>query len=253
MKISPFTVRGVKVLLTASAVLMGACLSSSATVSITETYLGDLSTMPGSATDFTLLGKSTQFPTVPSYGGAEDEPTILDDFTVAAGSNAGHLYSGNGNYSVINAPAGSGYTNVTSGIIFNNGASAPNLVSFTLGTPGSTFNFSDFNVYVMYGNAHDGYEIDSSIDLTLLPPAPDLTPLASASPPVIDTNTNFGKATYEEFNITGASAGDVLEIGAESWGYLGGVSFEVPEPRTYLLIGLGMAALLVTRRSLKRS
>ena len=226
----------------AATVLTVLPVSAVADVTITPANLGDLSTMPGSAGDFTLFGKSSQFPTINSYGGLEEQPTVLNDFSVAAGSNAGNLYGGNGYYSVINAPTGSGDTDVTSGIIFNNGSSAPDLVSFTLGAVDSTFNFSDFNVYVMYGNAHDGYEINTSIDAELLSPSSAV--LASSSPTITDSNVNFSDATYEEFTVTGASAGDVLQLGAGGWGYLGGVSFEsVPEPSTYAMMVLGLGAI----------
>jgi hypothetical protein len=243
---------------TVSAFILSACLSASAQV-ITPTSLGNLTTMPGSATDFTLFGNSTQFPTLNNNGGDfGNQPTVLHDFVIAVGADATNTYGGNsGAYSVINAPVGSGDTGVTTGILYNNSSSGTNLVDFTLGKPGSTFNFSDFNVYVMYGNAHDGYEIDTSIDATLLSPAgPDQMTLTSSSPTVIDSNAskdgNYTEATFEEFTIKGASAGDVLQLGAGGWGYLGGVSFlSVPEPSTYAMMlgGLALLGVLIRRKS----
>jgi hypothetical protein len=242
-------------LLCAASLLLGTCLSASAAVTISDSSLPvNLSTMPGSDTDFTLFGDSGQFPTVNSYGGAEGQPTVLNDFTVAPGAGASDIFGGNVNYSTINGPTGSGDAGVLTGIVFHY-TSTPDLVDFTLGKAGSTFNFSNFNVYVMYGNAHDGYEIDTSLTLTLLPPASssDQTPLKSVTLPSTDGNTNLSEATFQEFTISGASAGDVLQIGAGGFGYLGGVSFaEAPEPPAYLLLGLGMLGLFLARRTLTR-
>ena len=230
-------------------------MTASAAVTIDDSSSPvNLATMPGSDTDFTFFGDGGQFPTVNSYGGTQGQPTVLTDFTAAPGAGASDTYGGNGNYSTINAPAGSGDTDVVTGIVFHY-TSTPDLVDFTLGKAGSTFNFSNFDVYVMYGNAHDGYEIDTSLTLTLLPPAssPDQTPLQTVTLSSTDGNTNFSEATFQEFTVSGATAGDVLQIGADGFGYLGGVSFaEAPEPQAYLLVGLGMIGLFFGRRSLKR-
>jgi len=201
-------------------------MTASAAVTIDDSSSPvNLATMPGSDTDFTFFGDGGQFPTVNSDGGTQGQPTVL-----------------------------SGDTDVVTGIVFHY-TSTPDLVDFTLGKAGSTFNFSNFDVYVMYGNAHDGYEIDTSLTLTLLPPAssPDQTPLQTVTLSSTDGNTNFSEATFQEFTVSGATAGDVLQIGADGFGYLGGVSFaEAPEPQAYLLVGLGMIGLFFGRRSLKR-
>jgi hypothetical protein len=221
-----------------------------ATPSITPTDLGDLGTMPGSATDFTFFGSATQFPTIGAhYFGDGVQPTVLTDFTVGAATNSDAAYgAGPGpnsdtRYSSIYTPASS-TTTVQTGIIFNGSSSTPfNLVTFTLGsTPG--FNYGDFDVFVMYGNGQgDGNVRDTALSLTLNSGTSQLATITQA---VTDDNTDITEASFYEFEIKGAASGETLSIGAESDAltYLGGVSFEsAPEPSVYAMLFSGAALL----------
>jgi hypothetical protein len=247
-------------ILTVSAFLMGASFSASAAVGITDSPDGTLSTMPGSAADYTFFGNASEFPGLAHYDGTHSgQPTVLTDFTVAAGANAGGQYSGDSNYSLINGPTGSLESSVGTGDLFGpQNSQAPNMVDFTLGTPGSTFNFSDFDVFVMYGNGPgDPNDHITNIDLSVL--SPSLSVLASDAPVLVtDANTSTSVAFFEEFHITGASAGDVIQLGTgaadtgllhPSSPYLGGVSFEVPEPSTWAMMLAGIAFLGFRMRS----
>jgi hypothetical protein len=242
------------------------CLSALALVAplttraqmITPSAGGSLGTMPGSATDYTFFGNANQFPHITNYYGNTTQPTVLTDFTVAPGANGGATYEGDNRYSTINGPVGSGEPNVQTGILFGGGAD-PDLVDFTLGTPGSTFNFSDFETYVMYGNGYgDGGVRDTSISASLYSSTGAL--LATETVPIVDNPAGSDGnaspvATFEDFQITGATSGDILRFGAVgNTTYLGGVSFEsVPEPSTWIMMLAGVAFLIGFSRSSLRT
>jgi hypothetical protein len=254
-----------KSVLTLIAFLVGTSLSASATINITDSFDGNLGTMPGSPTDYTFFGNGSEFPGLPFYGAAyggtnPPQPTVLTDFVVSAGSDAGGQYAGTSGYSTINGPVGSSESSVETGDIFAPGSSGgdeANIVDFTLGTPGSTFDFSNFNVYVMFGSGPgDANDHITNIDLAVVSSA---STVSDAPVLVSDTNTNTGVASFEEFHITGASAGDVIEIGtgttAPFSSYLGGVSFEeaIPEPSiwTMMLGGVALLGFWVRRKGAK--
>ena len=236
--------------LTVALFLMGASLSVSAQVFITTSYAGTLGTMPGSAADYTFFGNPLEFPSLLYFPGTHfNQPTVLTDFTVAAGANAQGQYSGDGtNYSTINDPLGNP---VGTGDLFGPGSAGgekPDLVDFTLGAPESTFNFSDFYVYVMFGNGpNDPNAHITDLDFSVLSPSSSV--LASVSPvSVTDENTSTSVAYFEKFEITGASAGDIIQIGSGTnspqSSYLGGVSFsEAPEASTWAMLLAGVALL----------
>jgi hypothetical protein len=79
--------------------------------------------------------------------------------------------------------------------------------------------------------------------------SPSSSVLATFTPiSVTDENTSTSVAYFEKFEITGASAGDIIEIGdgADSphSSYLGGVSFdEAPEPSTWAMMLAGVVLL----------
>ena len=203
--------------------------------SITGTFLGSLGTMPGSTADYAFF----------------DSTTNLTNFTqtsVGTGVTAYGVGPGAG-VSAIDSPTGA---LVNTGIYFQVAHNSTNfeLVSFTLeNAGGSTFNYGDFNVYFMFGNGPNSSEInDASVGLILKNSSGGV--ITSDLEPVTDNNTSFSMATFEEFHVTGASAGDILEFEAAPTrnfqNYIGGVSFEsnaVPEPTTWAML-LGSVAML---------
>jgi hypothetical protein len=257
--LKPNPIRHMKLssLLNFSAFLVVASLPASATVNITPSATPiTAGTMPGLAADYVFFGNPADFPGLPyygvPYGGTNPpQPGVLTDFSLTAGSDAGGQYAGTSGYSTINGPVGSSEPSIATGDLFGPGSSGgdkPDIANFTLGTPGSTFNFSDFYVYVMFGNgpgdANDHItDIDFSVVSSFSSPLATITPVA-----VTDENTSTSVAYFEKFEITGASAGDIIEIGtgadAPSSSYLGGVSFdEAPEPSTWALMIAGLSFL----------
>jgi hypothetical protein len=129
-------------------------------------------------------------------------------------------------------------------------------------TSDPTFNYADFDVYVMYSNV-DKFFKDSALLLeTVSAYSTDPSngfPLNSV--PVTDTNTNLSSAFYVEYNVQGFTSSQVFVLGAETTSalasaantaYIGGVSFQsvvtVPEPSTYLMLVAGLALLAFTAR-----
>jgi hypothetical protein len=244
-------------LLNFPALLVVASLPALAAVNITPASSPTTGgTMPGSATDYVFFGNPANFPGLPyygvPYGGTNPpQPGVLTDFTMTAGSDAGGQFAGTSGYSNINGPAGSSESSIATGDVFGPGSSGgdkPDIVNFTLGTPGSSFNFSDFYVYVMFGNGPgDANDHITDIDFSVL--SSSSSPLATVTPvSVTDDNTSTSVAYFEKFEITGASADDIIEIGSGAdspySSYLGGVSFaEAPEPSTWALMFAGIAFL----------
>lgn len=248
-----------------------AVLPVHATVVISPALFGNSSTMPGDVTDFTFFGNPLQFPggdgsiTHNYTTGTATQPSLLTNFIPVVGVNATATYGPENNvgptnynpqYGSIKDPAG---TLEKTGIIYQNavlgatglGNEAPDLVSFILGPNTGTFNFADFNVYVMISNAPNA----GLNDLDILAQVYDATGAVGLTPvipfAVTDNTTTVGTATFVEFTITGAASGDVLQLGAigapGTSAYLSGVSFHdptaAPEPSTNAMI-LGSLALL---------
>ena len=123
-----------------------------------------------------------------------------------------------------------------------------NLMSFTL-LNSSSFNYNNFDVWVAVNNTGDTY--DNKVALTLNQ-AGNTTAVV---PTVLQSiTTNAGSAansvTLVEFNVQGATSGEVLDVGAAgpSRSTLSAVSFEsvaAPEPSVSSLLLLGGLGLLV--------
>jgi len=224
-------------------------------VTITPAVFGVSSTMPGSSTDFTLFGNPTQFANLKSTeSGVATQPTILNDFQISTGANAQATFGTQNHaagtpYSSITTPGGIDGSQTT-GILFSRSSGPqPDLVDFLLGG-GNNFNYSSFTVYVMIGNAPGSGLSDQAIIANVYDPT-GAVDLSSFTLGTTDIGANAaGTAEFYSFTITGASAGDILELGAtganNSSAYLGGVSFAsnvVPEPSTWAMMGLGLAAL----------
>jgi hypothetical protein len=224
--------------------------AATAAPSITGYNLGNLTEMPGSSTDYSFLGVDNQFsPDDFGYGGGSPDIGVQTHFTMTP--LVGESYGGDGRYTVINNPLGA---STQTGILFGRSGVAPTsqgILQLNLGH--TKFNYADFNLFVMYGNdLGDTYARNSAITVT------DVTKSLSLTFDVTETNTSFSEASFAEFHIFGASAGDVLQIGAQSPGgfnYIGGVSLlaEVPEPSTYALTlsAVGLIVLVNIRRSRK--
>jgi hypothetical protein len=214
--------------------------SASALTVDNSSYVGLESTFPGSSVDFTLFGNPTTYPTVNTNGGGPGtQPTNLTDFSVAGADTK--MYQGNGNFANVIAPDGStAYT----GIFFNDSGNTPDLATVTLGN--TSFDYGNFNLYVMFGNS-DGVQ-DATLSLTI--------GATTYSADVTDRGSAKGASNVqvEEFNIKGLAANDTFTVGATSTGgadSIGGLSFEsVPEPSTYAMMlgGLSMLGLFVRRR-----
>ena len=238
-----------KSILVASLLLIGASLSASAQIIITSTYLGNLGQMPGSPTDYSFLGNPAQFPTIINYGGGgSPNMGVRTDFTLSPVVD--EAFGGNSGYSSIKNPLG---VTTQTGILFGrDGSTNQSVLTLTLGTGSATFNYKDFNLYVMYGNYIGNADTFISVkDVTAG------TPLYEEA--VVDTNTNpatdHSLAAFEELNITGASAGDELIIGATAGAgglnYLGGVSLEsvaTPEPSIWAMLLGGVSFLMFVSR-----
>jgi hypothetical protein len=228
--------------------LMG--LPLSAAVTITGSDEGQISTLPASSTNFIYLGTAT---------------SDLTDFSVDPLQSG---YPGNPDfYSEIVPPGGSGQ--VLTGIEYDpvQSSTPVNLVTFTLGTS-PTFDYSDFNVFVLYSNddvpvgeqstdpsgplyspsGDNTQGRDASISLGA---GTDATGLSATLVPVADINTDLNQARVVEFNVQGLSAGDQFTIAAAGTAtttreYIGAVSFdsnEVPEPATYAMFVAGLVFL----------
>lgn len=211
--------------------------------------------MPGSPTDFVFVGRTAPFTTgyVPQSTGNPTGPQNLTDFTLSLGSNYVGTYSAANSYASILTP-GTTTGAVQTAVAFNNatGVDEPNMLTFTLGNS-STFDYSSFVIYVMYGNA--GASTNSAIDLTLKGPGGTTTLVPKVSQLVTDTGSTNGQghAQFAEFLVTGAVSGDQLLVGAQSLSganpLIGGVSFEaVPEPSTWAMMAGALALLAGVRR-----
>lgn len=219
-------------------------------VQVTGNDGGVITQLPGSATDYIFFPSNS---------------SNLQDFSVTSVTTSDQptqAYGGNGFYSTIQTPAGnSSLTGIYyqhSDYAYPNNATA-DLVTFTLGNSG-TFNYANFNVFVLYSNADVG-ETDGSnfqtrdLSFSL---AAGSTALGGYTVNVTDDNVDTTKARYMEFNVQGLSAGDTFTIAAGPLGndpaYIGGVSFaSAPEPSTYALLAGGVLLLGGMLRIVRRA
>jgi hypothetical protein len=169
-------------------------------------------------------------------------------------------YGGNQYYSSIDLPGGS--SPVLTGIVYLHSTYDPpnndpaNMATVTLGNS-ATFNYADFNLYVLYSNADvpvgeppPGNEQTRDLGISIALGDDATNPAATGYKfvSVSDTNTSTSQARYMEFNIQGLASGDTFTLAAAPLNgapaYLGGISFEsLPEPSTYAMM-LGAVALL---------
>ncbi len=212
-------------------------------------------TMSGSPTDFTFISANTaNYTGTPPgvYGGVSDQPSVLTDFTMSAvDPSAQNIWGGGSGYSQIYAPGGSSL--VQTGVVGAAALTQPatttnvNLANITLSS-NTSFNYSDFYVYVMFDNIPgDGTAVDSAFTLSLGNATATMTVVDSSGLGGSDTTAEFAK-----FEVTGAAPGDVLTLGAtaDMWyekPYFSGVSFAevgaVPEPSTSALMMGGLLCL----------
>jgi hypothetical protein len=239
---------------------MFAAVPAYAAVTITPTVYGTSSVMPGSPSDFTFFGNPTQFATTKALeDGVATQPTILNDFQAFAGADAQYTYGVQNNlpgttYGSIGTPGGVDGSQTTGILYSRSSGPQPDLVDFLLGG-GNNFDYSSFDVFVMIANAPGSGLSDSALSANVYDMS-GAVDLASFTLGVTDIGSNAaGTANFYEFTITGAAAGDILELGAtganNSSAYLSGVSFKsnsVPEPSTWAMIGLGLAALAFRQR-----
>ena len=253
-----------------------AALPAQATVLISGSLFGNSSTMPGSPLNYTFFGNPVQFPSSGPdisdnyYSGGNpnlpSQPTQLVNFIAHVGANAQYTYGAQNNdgatdynpaYGTITAPGGFAGAQKT-GILFSAATSAPDLVRFTLGAPTPSFNFSDFDVYVMISNAPTSGLSDADLVAKLFDQTGAVA-LSSLTLSVTDDGSNAtNTANFYDFHITGGVSGDILQLGAigspGDSAYLSGVSFKsntAPEPSTYAMM-IGGLALLAFWQSRKR-
>jgi len=261
-------------ILSATAAFLALSLSSHGQTVVT--YVGTtglVNQQPGDADEFIDFWTGDYDFSGPSNNHSAYNSTVssnLDAFTINGNLNTEDTF-GNG-FSVITTPDGQTFTTgalegdspgiafaLTPGVTSNGGA------SYTLDP---TFNYNDFNVYLMYSNVNDT-QTDAVISL-------DTRGSSGASPyfgyddVAVTDNTNAGStnpstADYIEFNVTGLGAALAANPGADlvvdvnlpagdgypAGSYIGGVSFvSAPEPSTYAMLLVGALGLLVlTTRS----
>jgi hypothetical protein len=214
------------------------------------------STMPGSPSDYIFFNGSN-YPST-STSNSPGSYTNLPDFTAVGGEHANGPSSANN--STIGTPG-----NVAS--LLTGQISSPHLIAIGLEEGSSaTFNYNDFNVYIMFNN--NSADADTTISLDGRFNGAEQT-LATFS--VTPINTSSTTADFVEFNVQGLGAAFayanannltqsntdlVLRVddSANATRDLGGVSFEsVPEPSTWAMMLLGAGGLLFLFRRAKSS
>jgi len=208
--------------------------SAAVTITGSDQTPGTLITqLPGSPSDFIFFGG----------------PDTLTNFTVDTLGNPEFAP-----YSSLINPAGNSQG---TGIVFSHNLANTNLATFTLGS-NPTFNYADFNIYVLYDNTTgDSNSIDGSISIGAGTDATGVSATTVSVTDPVDKPTDAGRIVT--FNIQGLAAGDQFTIAAlglpsgNVTDYIGAVSFEsAPEPSTYAMIAGGLI-LLVGALRLKRA
>jgi hypothetical protein len=235
-------------------------LSLSASAQIIVTEVGGVTsggTLPGSPSNYVIFN-GTNYPTT-GVTNVAGSATDLTSFSIIGGEvgNAGST----GTFSLIKPPGGS--TAIQTGAILS-----PHTIAVGLEEGSSpTFNYNDFNVYVMFSNAPNLPEFDTSIGLDGRINGSELPPTNVS---VTDNNSSLSLAYYLEFNVTGLGTAVAAQEALGSpgptdlvlrvfggtndshLGELGGVAFQsvvtVPEPSTYLMLVAGLALLAFTAR-----
>jgi hypothetical protein len=238
------------------------------------TYVGSSNggTMPGSASDFIFFNTSTYPADVSGTNrntNSDSASSVLTSFSFIGGVNA---IDGSSAFSSIVTPAGG--SPLLTGDIQASGSGFTPALAFEPGVNGSystdggfnsSFNYNDFNVYLMYSNTGGSYQDTAlsfaalSLNTGLPVGTPAVVPLDGllADPPA-DTNSNPDTAYYVEFNVTGLATAlqsddsIVFTVSATHAGdiaYIGAASFEsVPEPRTWTMLLGGIGSLLALLR-----
>jgi hypothetical protein len=215
------------------------------------------STMPGNPYDF-IFFNSADYPfNGPVQGNGTSSYVDLTNFTIAGGLQGGGPFNGD---STITTPAG---VSLETGFI----ASTASTFAFAIEPVGITSSnyqlYNDFNVFVMYGNS-DGTLDDSTISLS--PRSSDESGGDFSGGPLTTVDvTDSGTATtakFLDFEVKGLGTefinGDAPDLvlsgsGAHGETGVGGVAFDIPEPSTYALMGLGMAGLFFLGRFFRLS
>ena len=184
-------------------------------------------------------GMAPGSPTNYDFGdfGNAGQPTVLTDFTV---STAGTLqFQGTTTYTSVIAPDGTGP--FITGIAYDGVLGPAHTGLIATFSPTSNGNFS---VWVLDGNT-DGISVGNvSVGLGVDGGA------------AVTTSTIYnGSNEFTRYNVTGALTTSVFQVYATTdfnYASLGGLTFTnltaVPEPSSIAMLGLGIAALLVSPR-----
>jgi hypothetical protein len=228
---------------------------ASAQIIIGNALSGLVTQLPGSATDYVLFNAAS--PTV----------TTLPDFSVTTHGNPLYEYSDpNGsptNTSIITpGPLG---TSVSTGAVWQ--YSSGQVISFTLSNP--TFDYSNFNVYALYGNVNyndaslnNNFNTSFSFDNDSIGLGTGSSDFGGTFVTVTDTNTSATEGQIVEFNITGATEGQTFTFGAVSATPsdeidFGGISFaspqSTPEPSTWAMMLAGLVTLVGVQRFARKA
>jgi len=208
---------------------VAAPFASAVTITGADETAGETITqLPGSATDFFFVQGTS----------------VETDFSVAPNDDSLQFAP----YSQLINPADNAEN---TGIVFEHPSVGQlvNLATFTLGSGNTNFNYSDFNVYVLYDNTTgDPNSIDDQIALAA---GTDATGASATAVTVTDPAVKVtDEGRYVEFNVQGLQAGDEFTIAASALSsdnptaYFGAISLEsAPEPSTYAMMFGGLALL----------
>ncbi len=171
-------------------------------------------TAPGSVSDYIFFGN--QHVEFGQQGGGQ--PQNLTNFTVSTLNNV--EYPGNGNYTKITAPDGTGP--FTTGTVTENPTNYPNTTPHTtLLATFSPLNAGSFTVYILDGNTDGVYVGNSTVSLGV------------NGGPAVATATHVvsGKNEFTRYNVANASPSDVFQVYAttstNAYPTIGGLTFSM--------------------------